>query len=127
MNIRPKNLFALHLFTLILFGCSTNENQDPVPVLTFRHSSLICYMGSGDSCFNPVSSSIEEKFLLADGSYILYSGTISLSSSDPSIAQPTGNGIVYLKKTGTVQITAVQKAAPGYNAMGSQSYTLVVK
>ncbi len=123
---RIANSFIALTLIFSMFNCVSTE-VDPVPVLRFQSSTLTCHLDDHGGCFNPVKSSIEEKIQLPDGSYILQSGSISISSSDPSIAEPNGNGFIIAKKIGKVVITAVQKAAPGYNAKGMASYTLTVE
>ncbi len=116
----PRPVFWL-LF-LLMSSCF-DVQIDPVPVLTFSSSNLFCNLES--DCYNPVSSSIFIGIPTGNGTYLMQSGLISLSSSDPSVAEPNGNFII-TKKTGECTITAIQRAAPGYNAEGRGSFRLIV-
>jgi uncharacterized protein with beta-barrel porin domain/uncharacterized protein YjdB len=94
---------------------SLTVNPVPVPVLNFNQTGPLA-ITVGNSLTNTVTST------LTGGSY----GTISYSSSDPTIATVNASGAVTTLNTGTVTITASQAAVTRVNGLSTKTYSLSV-
>ncbi|MBC3927355.1 autotransporter domain-containing protein [Undibacterium sp. CY21W] len=94
---------------------SLTVNPVPVPVLNFNQPGPLA-ITVGNSLTNTVTST------LTGGSY----GTISYSSSDPTIATVNASGAVTTLNTGTVTITATQAAVTRVNGLSTKTYSLSV-